>query len=108
MLSFVFASDSNLQVRKRGRAESSAQGEAKFYRHSIDVILRDFTQEVNLEFSVLDFAHEVEIHEELSTLDYQIVAFTPAKTTHVRYLKLHLEIVLVVNKRIIMIIFNVG
>ena len=45
--------------------ESSAQGEATFYQYSIDVILGDFSRKVNLEFLVLDFSHEAEIHEEL-------------------------------------------
>ena len=63
---------------------------------------------MNLEFPVLDFVHEAEIHEELPTLDCQPIAFTPAETTHVRYLKLHLKIMLVVNKGIIMIIFSAG
>ena len=105
---FVFVSDPSSQVHKRGRTKSSTQGEAAFYRHNIDVIPRDFTDEVNLEFPVLDFIYKTEIHDELPTLDCQPVAFTPAETTHVRYLKIHLEIMLVVNKRIIMIIFNTG
>ena len=65
---------------------------------------------MNSEFLVLDFTHEAEIHEELPTLDCHPVAFTHDETTHVRYLNLHLEIVLVVNKIIIIItiIFNVG
>ena len=62
---------STLQVRKRGRAESSAQDETVFYQHNIDVIPRYFDREVNLEFIVLDFIHEVEIHEEFPTLDCQ-------------------------------------
>ena len=61
---------------------------------------------MNLEFPVLDFFHEVEIHKELSTLDCQPIVFTSAETTHIRYLKLHFEIILVVNKRITMNIFN--